>query len=135
MNNDSIGSNSDSTAPQQTRRENSPDHSIRADGPVGQGGDANATIHDRTGLYLAIIAMVLSALCLGLFLMQTFLMPQIIDAKVQAGIADARAAMQQQVADATAVAQAGKEHARIALDEVQRANAQLEAKGLIRGSH
>lgn len=113
--------------------QDSTDGSISSNsGPVAK---ADAHVHDRTGLYLAIIAFGLAALCLGLFLMQTFMMPQIIDAKVQAGIADAKATMQQQVADATAIAQAGKEHARIALDEVQRANAQLEAKGLIRGSH
>lgn len=61
------------------------DNSIRGNSaPV-----ASATINDRTSLYLAIIAMVLAALCLGLFLMQTFLMPQIIDAKVAAGVAQA----------------------------------------------
>jgi hypothetical protein len=58
-------------------REHSPEHS----------NVATATIHDRTALYISIFSMVLSALCLGLFLMQTFLMPQIIDAKIQAGVA------------------------------------------------
>lgn len=64
MSNESTVSSSDSTAPHQTRRENSPDHSIRADGPVAQGGDA--TIHDRTGLYLAIIAILFAAMAFGM---------------------------------------------------------------------
>jgi hypothetical protein len=101
-------------APHQVRRENSPDHSIHADGSV-----ATATIHDRTSLYLAIIAMVLSALCLGLFLMQTFLMPQIIDAKVAAGMAQAQA---------TAVT--ANQHARVALDKVEDFRTKLAAKGI-----
>jgi len=33
---------------------------------VGQGGDANATIHDRTGLYLAIIAILFAAMAFGM---------------------------------------------------------------------
>lgn len=57
---------------------------------------------------------------------------QVIDAKISASASEVRASVQQQIAQAQATAQAGKEHARIALDEVQRSNAQLEAKGLIR---
>ena len=58
------------------------DHSIRDNSaPV-----ASATIHDRTALYVSIFSMVLSALCLGLFLMQTFLMPQIIKDYKEKGI-------------------------------------------------
>lgn len=64
MNNDSAELSSDSTAPQQTRRENSPDHSIRADGSVALGG--HATVHDRTGLYLAIIAILFAAMAFGM---------------------------------------------------------------------
>lgn len=88
------------------------DNSIRGNSaPV-----ANATINDRTSLYLAIIAMVLAALCLGLFLMQTFLMPQIIDAKVAAG-----------VAKAAAEADAARVNSRLALKEVETLCASLKA--------
>lgn len=58
---------SDTGAPTLHRRENSPE--IRADGPVGQGGDASATIHDRTGLYISIIALFVATLALGMVLM------------------------------------------------------------------
>lgn len=78
MNNESTGSSSDSTAPQLTRRENSPDHSIRADGPVAQGGDA--TIHDRTGLYLAIIAALFAAIAFGFAIG----MPMVYEARMDA---------------------------------------------------
>lgn len=80
MNNESTGSNENAT-PAMRRHE---PHSINTEGPV-----AVASLTDRTALYIAIIAMVLSALCLGLFLMQTFLMPQIIEARVEAGMAEA----------------------------------------------
>jgi hypothetical protein len=89
---------------------------------------AHASVQDRAGLYIAIVALILATLSIGLVIM----MPVIIEAKVQAGIADARADMQQQVAKIEATANAGREHARIALSEVERANAELGAKGLIR---
>jgi predicted metalloprotease len=98
-------------------------------GAIAKGGDA--TIHDRTGLYLAIIAMVLSALCLGLFLMQTFLMPQIIDAKVQAGMAEVRAQIQEQVAQTKTDADAARVNARVSVDEIERMRTGLAAKGII----
>lgn len=86
--------------------------------PVAQGGDA--TIHDRTGLYLAVLALIISALCLGLFLMQTFLMPQIIDAKIQAGGAKTEA-----------LANEARINARVAVDEIERMRTALAAKGII----
>jgi hypothetical protein len=89
---------------------------------------ATATVQDRAGLYIAIVAIILAALSIGLILT----MPIIIDAKVQAGIADARADMQERLAKVEATANAGREHGRIALSEVERANAELAAKGLIR---
>jgi hypothetical protein len=96
MNNGSTGSSNDSTesAPQLTRRENSPDHSIRADGPVAQGGDA--TIHDRTGLYLAIIAFGISCMAIGAAL----ILPQLYTAR-----ADAQAIQIQMLADRVQVAE------------------------------
>jgi hypothetical protein len=86
-------------------------------GTIAQGG--SATIHDRTALYISIFAMVLSALCLGLFLMQTFLMPQIIDAKIQAGSAKAEA-----------VANEARTNARVALDKVEDIRPKLAEQGI-----
>jgi len=77
---------------------------------------------------ISIVALTIAALSIGLVLT----MPIIIAAKVEAGIADARADMQHQVAKIEATANAGREHGRIALSEVERANAELAAKGLIR---
>jgi hypothetical protein len=114
MSNESTSSKETDDLPAMHRHERG-DNSIRGNSaPV-----ANATIHDRTSLYLAIVAMVLSALCLGLFLMQTFLMPQIIDAKVAAGMAQAQA---------TAVT--ANQHARVALDKVEDFRTKLAAKGI-----
>jgi hypothetical protein len=67
---------------------------------------------------------VLGGVSIGMLVVALTLAPLVMDAKISANAKQAEA-----------TAQAGKEHARIALDEVQRANAQLEAKGLIRGSH
>lgn len=99
--------------PSQVRREHSPEHS----------NVATATIHDRTALYVSIFSMVLSALCLGLFLMQTFLMPQIIDSKVAAGVARAEA-----------IAHTADTNARVALDKVEQTQVQLGAAGLVKPS-
>lgn len=89
---------------------------------------ANASIEDRAGLYIAIVALVLSVLAIGL----SITMPRLIQAEVSAAVERARAEMQQQIATAQATSNAGREHARIALAEVERANAELAAKGLIR---
>jgi hypothetical protein len=94
MSNESTESNSDSTAPQLTRRDNSPDHSIRADGPVAKGGDA--TIHDRTGLYLSIIAFGLAAMAFGAVL----ILPQLYAAR-----ADGQAARIESLAERTVTAE------------------------------
>ena len=96
---------------------------------IGAGGSqSTASIQDRAGLYIAIVALILAVLAIGLVIM----MPIVIEAKVQAGIAQARADMQQQVADVRAIANTGREHGRIALSEVERANEELAGKGLIR---
>lgn len=119
------------------RRENSPGAISDNQGTIAQGG--TATVHDRLGVYMALVAVVIAAIALGYEISQSSsraetreLQAQVIDAKIRAGMADVRASTQQAIAQAQATAQAGKEHARIALDEVQRSNAQLEAKGLIR---
>lgn len=40
---------------------------------------ASATIHDRTGLYLSIIALILSALALGI----TIVIPKLVEAEIR----------------------------------------------------
>lgn len=50
--------------PIMNRRHDSPDHSIHGNqAPVLKGGDA--TVNDRTGLYIAIISIVFSAMAFG----------------------------------------------------------------------
>lgn len=78
---------------------------------------AHVIVHDKSGLYVAVAAIVLSCLNLGMLAV----LPSLIDAKVTAGIAKSEQ-----------IANAGREHGRIALSEVERANAELAAKGLIR---
>lgn len=68
---------------------------------------------------------------IGLILM-ALLMPEVIDGRVAAGISDARAGMEERLAETKQIANTGREHGRIALSEVERANAELAAKGLIR---
>lgn len=51
--------------PTMLRRHDSPDHSIHGNqAPVLKGGDA--TVNDRTGLYLAIIAILFAAMAFGM---------------------------------------------------------------------
>lgn len=103
---------------------------------------ANASIHDRTGLYIAILALAVAGMALGFEISRAMssaemraLQGQAIDAKIQAGIERARADMQQQVEQAKAMADAGATDGRLALDRVEKAVAKLEAKGLIKESH
>jgi len=83
---------------------------------------------------------------IGLFLM-ALLMPKLIDAGVAKAVSEARAnasielndakaqfgiQLAQVKSDATAIANTGREHARIALDKVEQTQVQLGAKGLIK---
>lgn len=77
---------------------------------------AHVVVHDKSGLYVSVAAIVLACVNLGVLLT----IPTIIDAKVQAGVAKAEM-----------VANAGREHARIALDKVEQTQVQLGSKGLI----
>lgn len=108
----------------QTQTRTLDSHESRTDSPSSN-SSTHITISDRA---ISIVALTLAALSIGLVLT----MPILIEAKVQAGIADARADMEHQVAKIEATANAGREHGRIALSEVERANAELAAKGLIR---
>lgn len=80
------------------------------------------SIPDRT---LAIVAIIFASLALGAVVMQSINSPQILDAKIQAGIAKSEAE-----------AAAARVNARVALDEVERMRTQLAAKGItIEKSH
>jgi uncharacterized protein HemX len=87
---------------------------------------AHASIQDRAGLYIAIVALILAVLAIGLVIM----MPIVIEAKVQAGVAQAKADMQQQAEEAKATAEAGRQHARVALDKVEDFRAKFAEKGI-----
>ncbi len=99
---------------------------------VEEGGNQNNNHFSIRDNALAIVALVFAALALGAVVMKSIEDPQIIDSKIAASAAQIHAAVAGPIADAQATAQAGKEHARIALDEVQRSNAQLEARGLLK---
>lgn len=101
-------------SPEKIHPENSPDHSNRANGG-GVSNRADATIHDRTGLYISIIALALSGIALGLWMNQS----QLIDAKVQAAVAKSEAR-----------ADAADTNARVALDKVEDFRAKLAEKGI-----
>lgn len=104
MNNESTDLNkSEIAVPNQVRHENASGAISDNKGTIAKGGEA--TINDRTGLYIAIISLVFASLCLGLFLMQTILMPQIIDSKIAAGMAKAEE-----------IAHAADTNARVALE-------------------
>lgn len=64
--------------------------------------------------------------------MMALLIPHVIDSRVAAGVAEAKESVAQQAADAQATANAGREHARIALDKVELMQVQLGQKGLIK---
>lgn len=94
-------------------------------GTIAQGG--NATLNDRLGVYIAVVALLVAGMGLGYEMSQSSsraetrqLQDQVIDAKIAAGVANARASMQEQVATAQAIAHAAETNARISLDEVER---------------
>lgn len=122
--------------PQRTAYQDSRNESMQ----LQEGSSAsrsNAEIHDRTGLYISILALALAAIALGLWLNQS----QAVEARVSAAvanaktdmqqrIADAKADMQQQISDAKAMAHASDTNSRIAIDNVQQLQVQLAAKGI-----
>lgn len=91
---------------------------------------AHASVQDRAGLYIGIVALILAALALGMELT----MSVVVDAKVKAGMAEVRGAVAQDVADAKASANTARQDARIALDKVEQTQTQLGAKGLVQPS-
>ena len=78
---------------------------------------AHASVQDRAGLYIAIVSLIVACLSLGMQLTQS----QLIDAKVEAAIAPARAEMHQ-----------ANTNALLAKDRTDKVAAALEARGLIK---
>jgi hypothetical protein len=83
---------------------------------------------------------------IGLIIM-ALLMPRIIESEVAKGVAQSQASSSKEVAsaradlsilmatvkaDTTAIANTGREHARVALDKIEQTQTQLGAKGLIK---
>lgn len=79
---------------------------------------------------LSIIALMLAVAACAIVISQSYSSPQIMDAKIQAGSAEVRASVQQQVAQAQAVAHTAETHARVALDKVEDFRAKLAEKGI-----
>lgn len=78
------------------------------------------------------LSCIVSALALGLVIANMVFAPQIIDAKLDARMAQLRAETAQQTEQAKATALAGNQHARIALDKVELIQIQLGQNGLIK---
>lgn len=78
---------------------------------------AHASVQDRAGLYIGIVALIVATLSLGMQLMQS----QLVDAKVAAGVAKAQADMH--LAETNAL---------LAKDRTDKMAAALEARGLIK---
>jgi len=96
--------------PTMIRRHDSPDKSIKENsGTVAQGG--NAEVHDRTGLYLAVIALVFSAMAFGM----AVVLPMVYSERTEA--------LRDRVAQAERAAALAREDVRI----IQQA---LAAKGI-----
>lgn len=99
-------------------------------------------VEDKSQLILTILAMILASFAIGQNFSESSArareredMKQIIRSEVDRGIAEAKAAMQEQVAEAKQIANAGATDGRLALDRVEKAVSKLEAKGLIKESH
>lgn len=78
---------------------------------------AHASVQDRAGLYVAIVALTIAALSLGMQLTQSAL----IDAKIEA-----------KIAPANETANSARTFGRLANDKSDRVLAQLEARGLVK---
>jgi hypothetical protein len=104
---------------------------------VGQGGDANATIHDRTGLYIAILALALAGMALGYEMSQNAsraefrqLQDQAIDARIAVAVERSRGEMQAQIAASQAVANLYRTEAMLTKTNVEALYTKLNIKGI-----
>lgn len=78
---------------------------------------AHASVQDRAGLYIAILALTIAALSLGMQLSQSAL----LDAKIKA-----------EIAEANETANSARTFGRLANEKADRVLAQLEARGLVK---
>ena len=70
---------SDPSPPNMSRQHQSPDKSIKENsGQIAQGG--NAEVHDRTGLYIAIIAVLFAAMAFGM----AIILPMVYSERMEA---------------------------------------------------
>lgn len=96
---------------------------------IGAGGSqSNASIQDRTGLYLAIVAFAISFLSLGMQLNSK----QGEDDRVRAAVAEAEARMAEKLAQANETANSARTFGRLANEKSDRVLAQLEVRGLVK---
>lgn len=90
--------------------------------------------HDHGSKALATLAVVLGSVALGGLAVSVPLVLLLMGTMVREGGAETRATVQEQVAESRAIAQAAKEHARVALDKIEQTQVQLGAKGLVQPS-
>lgn len=83
-----------------------------------------ATFNDSGSKVTAYIALIMTGITLGMFMMYVLLTPQLTDAKIAAGAADAKAE-----------AGVARVNARVALDKVESIKNQLAAKGIVITDH
>lgn len=105
--------------PHQTRSEN--DRSIRAQGSVATGG--NAEVHDRTGLYIAILALLIAGMALGFEISKMIGAAEVRELQKEA----MEAKISEAVKTGEAEASEAKVNARVALKEVETLCASLKA--------
>lgn len=126
-------SDDQNSTPSRTAYQDSANGSIHSNsGPV-----ASARIDDRTSLYLAIIALFVAVLALGMVIERgnasaelRASQDQAINARIEAGVAEARAQIQAQVAQTKTDSDAARINARVAVDEVERIRTGLASKGI-----
>jgi hypothetical protein len=78
----------------------------------------------------ALIALILASVAVGAILVSAILMPYVIALSVDKGNAEVRASVQQQIAEATAVANTGRTNSRVALDKIEDMRVKLAEKGI-----
>lgn len=81
--------------------------------------------------YVAFSWLLSGGALVGLFVL-ALLVPHLIDSKVEAGVAESKAHMSQQIAEVRTDTAAAKQNARLALSSAEKQAAALEARGLIK---
>lgn len=115
--------------PLQSRREHSDDESLSIGNgsAVVKGGNISIKVDANA---ISIIALLVSIAAIVIVLVQSIKDPQIVDAKIAAAAAEIRGGVQQQVAEASAVANTGRTNSRMALDKIEDVRVKLASKGI-----